>query len=348
MDQMIDLDINSDSQIPKYQQIINSIIKDIEFGHLKVGQKIPSINEISEEYYISRDTVEKAYKRLKEKKIIISTKGKGYYVARNLTKSGARILFLLNKLSSYKMRIYNSFVDSMGSEAHVELKVYHCDASLFKNILEENLGGYDYYLIMPHFVGEDSKHHNSISGVLEVISQIPTEKLILLDNVIPEFHNDYSAVYQDFKQDIYQALQEGKDVLGKYDRMVLIFPDNPVYPYPTEILQGFRMFCVENHFDHEIISGVYKDMDLKIGHVYIVIEENDLVTLVKQIRDSQFQLGKDIGIISYNDTPLKDLLGISCISTDFQLMGETAAYMILKKKQEKVKNVFGFVHRHSV
>ena len=80
----------------------------------------------------------------------------------------------------------------------------------------------------------------------------------------------------------------------------------------------------------------------------IVIEENDLVTLVKQIRDSQFQLGKDIGIISYNDTPLKDLLGISCISTDFQLMGETAAYMILKKKQEKVKNVFGFVHRHSV
>jgi DNA-binding LacI/PurR family transcriptional regulator len=59
-------------------------------------------------------------------------------------------------------------------------------------------------------------------------------------------------------------------------------------------------------------------------------------------------LGKDIGVISYNDTPLKDLLGITVISTDFQVMGETAAYMILKKKRETVKNVFRFIDRGSV
>jgi DNA-binding LacI/PurR family transcriptional regulator len=66
------------------------------------------------------------------------------------------------------------------------------------------------------------------------------------------------------------------------------------------------------------------------------------------VRDRKFVLGKDIGVISYNDTPLKDLLGITVISTDFQVMGETAAYMIVKKKKELVKNAFRFINRNSI
>ena len=59
-------------------------------------------------------------------------------------------------------------------------------------------------------------------------------------------------------------------------------------------------------------------------------------------------MGQDVGIVSYNDTPLKELLGITVISTDFKTMGETAAYMILKDKRERVKNAFRFIDRHSV
>jgi DNA-binding transcriptional regulator YhcF (GntR family) len=60
--------IDVESRVPKYRQIINSIIKDIEQGVLRVGDRMPSINEISEEYYLSRDTVEKAYNELKKNK----------------------------------------------------------------------------------------------------------------------------------------------------------------------------------------------------------------------------------------------------------------------------------------
>jgi len=73
--------VDSESRIPKYRQIVNSIVEDIERGVLTIGQRVPSINDISEEYYLSRDTVEKAYNVLKEKEIIVSVKGKGYYVA---------------------------------------------------------------------------------------------------------------------------------------------------------------------------------------------------------------------------------------------------------------------------
>jgi len=169
-----------------------------------------------------------------------------------------------------------------------------------------------------------------------------------LDNDLPQLNSDYASVYQDFKQEIYNALCEGIKKLRKYDKLMLVFPDKTHYPYPRGILHGFRNFCTEHNFDFEVLSEIYQDMELHAKDAFIIIEENDLVTLVKQVRDSDFKLGKDIGIISYNDTPLKDLLGISCVSTDFDVMGETAAYMIRKNKREKVKNVFSFVDRDSI
>jgi DNA-binding LacI/PurR family transcriptional regulator len=73
-----------------------------------------------------------------------------------------------------------------------------------------------------------------------------------------------------------------------------------------------------------------------------------LVSLVHQIRDNEFTIGKDIGVLSYNDTPLKDLLGISVVSTDFNMMGATVAQMILNKEKGSVKNPFNFIDRESM
>lgn len=88
-------------------------------------------------------------------------------------------------------------------------------------------------------------------------------------------------------------------------------------------------------------------MELQDKDIFITIRERDLVNLVKQIRQKNLKLGEDIGIISYNETPLKELLGITVITTDFKAMGESAAYMILKQK-ESVNNVFKFIQRDSL
>lgn len=340
--------IDSTSRIPKYQQIINSIVEDIEKGYLEVGQKIPSLNEISEEYYLSRDTVEKAYKYLKEKKIIVSAKGKGYYIARATFTSQIKVLVLLNKLSSYKLRTYNAFVNSMGTNAHVDLNVYHCDPKILLNVLQESKGMYDYYVVMPHFKDKELIHYNTNKEVIQALKDIPEDKLLIMDNYLPELEDKSASIYQDFKMDIYEALQEGLSRLKKYEKLILVYPKKLIYPYPLEILQGFQKFCRDFNFDSEILDTIYPDMELQTGDAYITIEEMDLVNLVKQVRDQNLELGKGIGIISYNDTPLKDLLGITVISTDFKVMGETAAYMILKNKREVVKNVFHFIDRNSV
>jgi DNA-binding LacI/PurR family transcriptional regulator len=43
-----------------------------------------------------------------------------------------------------------------------------------------------------------------------------------------------------------------------------------------------------------------------------------------------------VGVISYNESPLKKIIlnGITTISTDFQLMGERAAQVVLEKTTE--------------
>jgi DNA-binding GntR family transcriptional regulator len=48
---------------------------------LKIGDRLPSINEISAEYYLSRDTVEKAFNELRKKGIITSVKRRGYFIS---------------------------------------------------------------------------------------------------------------------------------------------------------------------------------------------------------------------------------------------------------------------------
>lgn len=339
--------IDENSRVPKYKQIVDSIVDNISIGHLKFNDKIPSINSFSEQFYLSRDTVEKAYNILKKDKIIISIRGKGNYIARTELLSKTNILFLVNKVSSYKMIIYNSFIKKLGMNYHTDMNIYHCDESLFLNLLKKNIGGYDYYVIMPHFKTEKLLHLSITNKITEAINEIPSEKLIILDNLL-DIKEEHTEVYQDFENDIYFALTEGLAKIRKYKKMFLIYPENTHYPYPKRILSGFRKFCVKYNLEFEILNEIYKDIILKEGDLFITIEESDLVNLIKQIRDEEYILGKDIGVISYNDTPLKDLLGITVISTDFKKMGTKAARMILKKEQGKIKNPFDFIDRNSI
>ena len=59
----------------------------------------------------------------------------------------------------------------------------------------------------------------------------------------------------------------------------------------------------------------------------INLMEDDLLILLDKIQSTKLEVGKDIGIISYNETPWKRFMldGITTISTDFKQMGEMVA-----------------------
>lgn len=342
------IDISKSSRMPVYQQIVDSIINIISNGSIELNQKLPSINMISEDFYLSRNTVERAYGILKERDIIVSVPRRGYYVANLETTHKLKVLFLINELSACKMKIYNSFVDKIGVASKVDLVVYHCDELVFNNTLKINKATYDYYVIIPHFKTENFKHISFTDGTLKAINNIPKSKLILLDNIEMPLNDSITAVYQEFDIDIYKALNGAVNKIVKYKRIVLIYPEKTEYSHPRRILSGFRKFCYENIINFEILNEVSDDIDFIKGDLFITIEDFDLINLINQIRNSELKLGEDIGVISYNDTPFKELLGIAAISTDYKVMGGTAAEMILNNKKGRVKVPFNFIDRKSI
>lgn len=332
--------IDESSTIPKYLQVVNAIIADIEEGILKHGQRIPSINETSEMYYLSRDTVEKAYKELRERGIINSVRGKGNYICQKFSVNKLRVLLLFNKLSTYKKNMYYSLLRTLGEDAIVDLHVHHNDGKVCEALIQENLGKYNYYVIMPHF-------YDHADTIMQTLGKIPSSKLLLLDKNIDRYAGDCAAIYQDFERDINNALHSGIDLLYKYEKLILVYPKD--IPYPIEIVKGFQRFCQETSFTCSVVDGVDEEAIME-KTAFIVLEESDLVDLIKYARVNNLELGQDLGIISYNDTPLKEILanGITVISTDHEKMGETAAYMILNKRKGKIRNPFTLIRRHSL
>lgn len=336
--------IHTDSRTPKYMQVVNLILDDIDRGKLKIGDRIPSINETSFDFLLSRDTVEKAYNELRERGIITSVRGKGFYVSSTNMANKMKVLLLFNKLSSYKKIIYYSIVETLGNEATVDLQIHHYNRKIFESLLENHLGHYSYYVLAPHFFDENTHPETAY----DLISKIPKDKLLIMDRAVKDHENEFPGVYQDFSRDIFEALESGIAHLRKYSRLILVFPKGDMYP--VEIIDGFKRFCFFHNFNNLILDGI-DDEPLYEGDSFIVLAETDLANIVKKSREQCFILGKDIGIISYNETPLKEILaeGITTISTDFINMGKSIANQILGEEDKiPIKNPFKMIIRKSL
>jgi hypothetical protein len=152
------------------------------------------------------------------------------------------------------------------------------------------------------------------------------------------------SVYQDFKWDIYYALKGGVDLLHNYERLVLVYPKYS--HHPTGITEGVLQFCLEQQKDFSVIQ--VSDDVLQRDTAYIVLTESHLALLIKKVRSSNLHLGKDIGIISFNETVFKELLDITVITTDFKDIGRSAAKLILSGEVKQNKNPFKLIRRSSL
>src|SRR5437867_6529761 len=317
--------IDEQSVTPKYQQLTNSILNAIERGRIGKDYPLPSINDLSYELKISRDTAEKAYRHLKKLGVIGSVPGKGYFIAKTDFRQSIKIFLLFNKLSAHKKIIYDSFVGVLGQQAAIDFYIYNNDFNLFKKLLQSRKNDYTHHVIIPHFIegGENAA---------AVINEISDGNLILLDKLIPGIKNEYGAVFENFETDIYNALKEALPHLQKYQTLKITFPS---YTYfPEEIVKGFQSFCIEYAFNHKVVHNISAE-EIREGEVYINLMEDDLVVLLEKIEATHLAVGKNIGIISYNETPWKRFIldGITAISTDFKKMGEMAAQMVLNNEK---------------
>jgi len=332
--------MDEQSITPKYLQIAYSILRAMENGHIGKDYVLPSINDLSFELSIARDTAERAYRQLKKQGVVGSIPGKGYFIANAEIQKLIRVFLLFNKLSAHKKIIYDAFAATLGENAAIDFYIYNNDFSLFRKLVRNRKEGYTHHVIIPHFL-ESAEH------AADVINAIGEGELILMDKLIPGIHRNYGAVYENFEKDIFHALKEALPQLSRYHTLKLVF--HPQSYFPEEIRFGFEKFCSEYAFNRCILDDI-SSVQIRQGEVYINLLEDDLITLLEKVRSSDLSLGQDIGIISYNETPWKRFIleGITTISTDFRAMGELAAKMILNHEQKQTEVPFALNLRHSL
>ncbi|WP_439022126.1 GntR family transcriptional regulator [Bacillus thuringiensis] len=74
--------LQHESLIPLYHQLMERLKDSIEKGHWVLGDKIPSENQLMDQFGVSRNTAKKAIEELVQEGILYRVQGKGTFVAK--------------------------------------------------------------------------------------------------------------------------------------------------------------------------------------------------------------------------------------------------------------------------
>jgi DNA-binding LacI/PurR family transcriptional regulator len=97
---------------------------------------------------------------------------------------------------------------------------------------------------------------------------------------------------------------------------------------------GFESeFLNYKEFGYNIITNP-KELEIQRNKVYISVSDRILCEFLEQCREKDFEPGVDVGLLSYNETPMKKIIykGISVVSTDFKELGTKGAEFITNDK----------------
>lgn len=305
--------VEKNSNVLKFQQLVDAILDSLSHNELKAGDMLPSVNQIMKDCKLSRDTVFKAYAELKKRGVVESVPNRGYFVTQKITK----IFLFLDTFKAYKEVLYHSILNHLPKNISVDLHFHHYNIDLFEKIVTESVGRYTKYIVM-------NFNHKKVKSIID---KIPQEQLLIIDWKVNG--EGKSSVYQNFGDSVYKCLEGNKNAIEKYKQFILFYP-NFTY-HPREVVVNFEKFCTDNKIKHKVITS-FDEFELQEGDAYFLVSDRTLARFLDQCSEKGFEPGREVGVISYNETPMKKYVkeGITVISTDFELMGKKAAEFILK------------------
>lgn len=329
------IQIDNALSIPIYKQIIASVQQSIVNGLLNQGDLIPSVNMLASRFSIARGSIFKAYNELRGLGVIDSVPGKGYFITNTRPASKKNIFLLMSTYNAYREVFYNAFISKLKDKATVDMYFHHHNIQVFETLIQNHAPHYNTFVIMPEIHKQTEK----------ILRQLDQRSTYILDTGLKEFGSHYAFVCQNYANDIHQFLKSVEERLANYKRTILLFSAN-MRNY--ELITGFEQF-----FSSSLLTGlVVRETEHFIpneGDLCIAMDDNDLVQLVIKAKQKGWKLGKQLGIISYNETPLKSIVaeGITTITPDFKQMGLSMAEMIISGKKGKIENPFLLIERAS-
>ncbi len=327
--------INENSATPKFKQIADRIIELIQNKMLSLGDRVPSINKIIEQFSVSRDTAVKAYAELKHLGIIEAKPNKAYFVANDYVDYKKKVLFLSDHFTRYKEKIYFGILDNLGTDYYVDILIHYDNFDILRFIYEKARvqGTYEYILIIPtapqNYEAEYFKYVNA-------------NNIIFVDRPVPGLK--FPSVYQDFKHGFHAALKREKSRFKKYNKLVFI-TKHSTDPIVEEMKEGLKRFAREERipFEHQLTLFSEREIAGKIlperGMVCIILDDLLLAECLRQANSKQLVPGSDFGLIAVNDNPFFEFIagGITRLTTDFYAMGCRTVQLMKNKQSENIR-----------
>jgi DNA-binding LacI/PurR family transcriptional regulator len=309
----------------KHEQLVQGIINAIDEKLVVAGDMLPSVNVLMKETGYARETIVKAYTELKNRGIIASRNRLGYYVTNNDTEQIQKVVLLMFTYDTFQEIFYKAFREALGTKVHLDVFFHHSNIDIFETILEHIRGQYGMYVISP------IPHPKTA----QLLKNIPSNKFLMFDRYEP-IEGDFNYVTQEFEQSSYRAFSEIAHTFKKFKKMIFYYKLSS--DVPIEILQAYQKFLKDFNIKGETKSG-YKIGSIEKGNVYFTLENSVLYDIIKDCNQKGFVIGEDVGILSHNDEPVKEIVGngITTYSTDFALMGKKAAKYVLDR--EKIQEI---------
>ena len=315
-------------QLPSYskhEQFVQGFINAIDEKIITQGDSLPSVNILIKELGFARETIVKGYRELISRGIVESKNRLGYFVANNNTDQTLKVAVLMYAIDSFQEQFYKSFRKAIGENVLMDVFFHHGNIEILETIINLIKGKFGMYVIAPI----------PAPGIKQLLDIIPRNKLLMIDRY-EKLDGEFNYIAQEFEHSTYNAFAELAPAIRRFDEF--IFFNMPDSLTPVEIIRSFKKFCKNFKIKGTIIPE-YIPGSIEKGKVYFTVDNPELWRILKDCKMKKLKPGKDVGILSHNDEPVKELVGdgITTYSTSFEMMGKKAAQAVLSR--EKVHEI---------
>ena len=314
------ISVTNQTRSPKYLQVVNAIVSDIEKGVLSLGDRLPSINEACADWYLSKDSVKRAYETLHQWGFITSINRKGFFIAGQPNRHALRVLIVAGQLTDSVKQLHDAITANLNREVILDICSFNYQRQLLCQLLSKHLGDYHYFVLMPHLIGQDP-------ATLQSLRNVPAGQLILIGNQWPDGLQHGHRLRYGGEAALYNALLSQLATLRKYDRLNLVLPEHD--GLDTDSIRAFRQFCTTQQFDFQLIDDL-SEGDMQPNQAYFVADSRHLIALVDYSQRTGFRLGKELGVVSFVEDDYTRLLagGVSVIAHPSVEVGRLVAQIL--------------------
>lgn len=328
---------------PKYFTLMEELKEEIISGRIQPGEKLPSENQFTVQYSLSRHTVRKALSLLEQEGYIEACHGKGTFCSEKMRhmKKSRNIAVVTTYISDYIFPRLIQGIDNVLSEQGYSIILKNTgnsrqkEAKYLEELLQKDIDG----LIIEPSKSQLSCRHPGLYENLEkyqipyifiqgIYTEMKDKPHILMDDarggyLVTKYllEQGHRRITGFFKADDIQGIQRHKGYVRALQEAGIPYDPDLVVWFHTEDRRSKPSMMVKEM----VKTG-------SLPHGIVCYNDQIAVQVIESLEDCGLQVPKDISVTGYDNSLYAQRgTGITTIAHPQERLGEMAAELILEK-----------------